>query len=928
MFPHLHLVVSPKHILTICFFLIILSRSVIATDVLTERYNINRTGSVFQASLNRASFEPPNFWRKLGELPVEGRVYAQPLYVENVRIEATGRLHNVTFIATSENNIYAFDSTTLSRLWGPVRLDRNDKSGIGSGCDGLSPGGIGIEATPTIDRATQRMFVSYRTNDSTQWSNAHQRLRAIDITSGRKIMDVEIQTAGFNVVWQRSRASLLLLNGVLYVAFGSRCEDPGQPVFHGWVIAYDANTLAQVGVFSTTPTAIDGAGIWQASTGLAADADGTIYFLTGNRRPESDHQPFSTPSLANSFVRLMTRRVPVNTSIGYRIDMIPEVWFTPYRRSWLDKIDLDLGSSGVMLIPGTRYAVGGGKQGILYLLNRDQIIGIDGAHANGWNTQGQLRLTAQSTYTDFPEDFSADQVIQKIQAGINQYIPAPVPGGITAVVRHDPDAEELFGVGKNGAIWTTCESGNGAWTKTIQITSPDFALAGAGIAAVLRNANREDVFFAGFDGAVWTLFKTNSGPCNMNWIGPIRLTPPNLVSPGAKLAVVKRNDQQEDLFFVDKAGSVQTIFVLNNNPWSAPIELTPAGFAPSGAALAAIKRNAAQEDLFVVDSSGKLQTLFVLNNNPWSAPIPLTQPNFAPVGANIAAVVRNSRQEDIFVVDRNGILQTLFELDNGAWNRPIQLTQSRFALPGGSVAALKRNVTQEDVFLVDQSGRVQTLFERNDGQWSTSIPLTQMNFSLAGAGITVANRNPTQEDIFGVSASGHPWTAWEVNDSRWQAPFLMQTGLPMLDWTPWPHIHGTPVFATFSDSSALLYVWPEKDHLKAFRWLGNRFDERNRIIALGRDGKLALAPDGMPGGMLTVSIDPNLPRAGIIFASLTKTEATDGPGLLRAFDAVTLQELWNNDGEQYSFSKFVPPTVANGRVLLATCSNKVLVYGK
>src|ERR1700755_3317962 len=101
MFSHWQGVISAKQILIICFVLLVVSRLATGADVLTERYNVNRTGSVFQVSLNRASFEAPNSWRKLGELSVEGRIYAQPLYVENLRMDATSRSHNVIFIATS-----------------------------------------------------------------------------------------------------------------------------------------------------------------------------------------------------------------------------------------------------------------------------------------------------------------------------------------------------------------------------------------------------------------------------------------------------------------------------------------------------------------------------------------------------------------------------------------------------------------------------------------------------------------------------------------------------------------------------------------------------------------------------------------------------------------------------------------------------------
>src|SRR5262249_32599918 len=128
----------------------------------------------------------------------------------------------------------------------------------------------------------------------------------------------------------------------------------------------------------------------------------------------------------------------------------------------------------------------------------------------------------------------------------------------------------------------------------------------------------------------------------------------------------------------------------------------------------------------------------------------------------------------------------------------------------------------------------------------------------------------------------------------------------MNDWWPWPHIHGTPVFATFRSGRAMAYLWPEKDHLKAFRWLGNRFDDGNRVLAVDRGGALVLAPPcrhppedtfwgGMPGGMLSVSIDPNQSEGGVLFASVPRDEGDQSLGWLRAFDAVTLRELWNND---------------------------------
>src|SRR5262249_32615833 len=138
-----------------------------AADVLTERNNNGRTGAIQEADLNASTFTS-GAWGKLGELRVNGRVYAQPLYVQGVQIPNAGA-HDVVYIATAQNQVSAFDARTFAPLWGPVRLGQNDMSHIGDpplACDWISPDGIGIEATPVIDRGLFRMYVSYRINTS------------------------------------------------------------------------------------------------------------------------------------------------------------------------------------------------------------------------------------------------------------------------------------------------------------------------------------------------------------------------------------------------------------------------------------------------------------------------------------------------------------------------------------------------------------------------------------------------------------------------------------------------------------------------------------------------------------------------------------------------------------------------------------------
>src|SRR5262245_36245017 len=136
-----------------------------AADVLTERNNNERTGAVEDTAFDAAAFA--SGWGKLGELPVDGRVYAQPLYVEGV--QTPSGMRNVVYVATAANRVYAFDARTLARVWGPVNLGPHDQSNIGDprlGCDWISPDGIGTEATPVIDRSNSRIYVSYRVNNS------------------------------------------------------------------------------------------------------------------------------------------------------------------------------------------------------------------------------------------------------------------------------------------------------------------------------------------------------------------------------------------------------------------------------------------------------------------------------------------------------------------------------------------------------------------------------------------------------------------------------------------------------------------------------------------------------------------------------------------------------------------------------------------
>jgi hypothetical protein len=968
---------------------------VVAAEVLTQRGNNERTGTYTDNVIDQQLVSDPNRWGSLPSLQILGTVYAQPLYAENVVIPGLGQ-HNVVLLASALNVLSAYDARTLSLIWTVNTLGSNDKTKLGHlGCDGISDNfsneGIGIEATPVIDRNRNHMIVSYRKNDIGAVSAARQRLALIDIASGKVLRTVEIappeQDADWHI-WHRSRASLLLVNDVVYVAFGSRCEDPGTPTFRGWIIAFAAETLDQVGAFSPTignsafPNGVDGGGIWQGSSGLAADSSGDFYLLTGNRRLSGckpapcDAFSREQPNLADSFIRVTPRIQRDASGKIVRVDMQVHDWFSPYRKIWLDDDDLDLGSAGPVLLPDTNFLVGGGKQGILYLLDRTNMGKLD---ANPPFDGTQLDKIRQfDTYDQWPEDFTRDHVVQKFQAAINQYISGmhSKPDAHIAIEKQNARQLDAFIVGSNGAIWVTWEANDGQWADwypqaPAEITPTGFALPGAHLAAAKQNDNQLDVFVVGNDGAIYVTWEVGDG----RWTdggggqpGPARITPAGLAPPGGCVTAIKQNNNQLDAFVVGNDGAIYVTWEVNDGRWAdggpgqpGPARITPAGLAPPGSCVAAAKQNDRQLDAFVVGNDGAIYVTWEIDDGRWTdgapgqtGPARITPANLAPRGSSVAAIKQNSSQLEAFVVGNDGAVYVTWEVNDGRWADggpgqpgPARVTPAGLAPAGSCVAAAKQNDNQLDAFVVGRDGAVYVTWEINDGRWTDGdagqtgpARITPAQLASAPACVAAIKQNDNQLDAFTVSKAGAIWVTWEVADGRWSdggpgavSPARLTPALRMHEWFHWPHIHGSPVFARFGDAGSFLYLWPEKDHLKAFPWSGNRFDVDRRILARDFGGAFVRTPPGppfgMPGGMLSVSINPSKPRAGVLFASVARVP-DQRLGLLRAFDPMSLHELWNNAGEDYPFAKFVSPLIADGKVFLPTAgpSNKVLVYGR
>jgi len=340
-----------------------------AQNVLTQHNDKARTGANLQETQLTPASVKAGFGR-LFSLPVDGQIYAQPLVVTGVDIPGQG-VHNVVYVATMKNNVYAFDADSPDQdcpLW-----KRNLGKPVPYQLIPLNWGSlvfaynikpfIGITSTPAIDAATGRMWVVAKSMTSPE--DLHYYLHCLDIRTGAILgTSKEIQSGdGDDKLQARTalqRPGLLLTNGMVYLAFGSQ-QDGG--FYHGWVVAFDAQTLEQKYVFCTTPGDILGeGGIWQAGNGPAADGDGNIYIMTGNGAFAADQR------YGSSFVKLNPELRVVD-------------WFTPWNQEFLSLEDVDLGSSGPMLLPESDQLVGGGKQGWFYLLDRNRMGKLQPGHS-------------------------------------------------------------------------------------------------------------------------------------------------------------------------------------------------------------------------------------------------------------------------------------------------------------------------------------------------------------------------------------------------------------------------------------------------------------------------------------------------------------------------------------------------------------------
>ena len=352
-------------------------------QVLTYHDDNSRSGQNTQETVLTTANVNSTSFGKVGFDTVDGKVDAEPLYVPGVTIGGTS--HNVLYVVTEHDSAYAFDADTGTQLWHVSVLGANETTSDPRGCGQVEPE-IGITSTPVIDPKAGAHGIIYMVAASKDSSgNYHQRLHALDLTTGAEVSGspVEItatypsmgpQSSNGQLVFDpkqyNERAGLLLLNGVVYLAYSSHCDI--QP-YTGWVMGYNENTLAQTSVLNLTPNGSEGS-IWQSGAGPAADSSGNIYFLDANGSFDTTLNANGMPAngdYGNAFMK-------VSTSSN---KLTPADYFTMSNTVAESNADEDLGSGGAMLLPdemdasGTvrHLAVGAGKDANIYVVDRDNM---------------------------------------------------------------------------------------------------------------------------------------------------------------------------------------------------------------------------------------------------------------------------------------------------------------------------------------------------------------------------------------------------------------------------------------------------------------------------------------------------------------------------------------------------------------------------
>ena len=473
-------------------------------QVTTSQYDNFRTG----ATLNEKILTPQNVnarqFGKLGAFKVDGAVYAEPLFVPGVEVPGKGA-HDILYVATEHDGVYAFDASRPGDppLWQVSFLDKAKGVIVPSGDDVQCPfirPEVGITSTPVIDIKTGTLYLLSRTKirHAASADEYFQHLHALAITTGvekfggPKLITASVPGVGagaakgqvaFDPLKENSRAALTLANGAVYVAWASSCDvDP----YHGWVMAYDPQTLAQKAVLNVNPNGTE-AGIWLSGTGPAVDAEGNLYVPTGNGTFDVDS---GGHDYGDSVLKLGGSSLAVRD------------YFTPHDQNRISEADSDVGSSGPILLPDQsgphrHLLLQPTKDSTIYVIDRDDmgkfhhdsdaLAGIVHLHGGGY---GAIAYWDGHVYFAASDDYLMGYSIAngQLTPTLSSSRKFENPGATPSISANGK---------KNAIVWAiSTKTWNGPDTKPAVLYAYDAAKLGEPLYTSEENAQRDRAAFA------------------------------------------------------------------------------------------------------------------------------------------------------------------------------------------------------------------------------------------------------------------------------------------------------------------------------------------------------------------------------------------------------------------------------------------------
>ncbi len=352
-------------------------------SIVMQHNDMGRTGWNNQEYILNQSNVRPGSFGKLFTRTVDDHVYAQPLVVLKLNMPGIG-IRNVVYVSTVNNSVYAFDadSANLSNPYWRVNVTPSHSRATSAldfrsiGCNDRFNSfltNVGIVGTPVIDTTTNTIFFVARSFDTLN-QQQEQYLHALDITTGAEKNNSPVLIAAtvagtgdgsvngmvsFNAWHQNQRAALLLLNSMVVICWGSHCD---WPPYHGWVMSYNKTTLQQKTVYAVTPDG-EGGGIWMSGAGPSADENGNFYAAAGDGTVGTSNDALSSRNRGSSILKFHS------TDSSFTLND----FFTPNNYRRLTDSNLDMGPTGVMLLPNTKIAITACKSGQIFVVNRDSL---------------------------------------------------------------------------------------------------------------------------------------------------------------------------------------------------------------------------------------------------------------------------------------------------------------------------------------------------------------------------------------------------------------------------------------------------------------------------------------------------------------------------------------------------------------------------